>query len=206
MKTPKSYSDFTLEHLRVMFGITNKESVLNLLQYSIEPSAWLVETLSYSRALRINTEKARSELLITPILMELAQQRAHTFQCFSGNTLDVDRKQALKGRCDFLLTKHLSLDISAPIIAIFEAKDDNIEHWYGQCGAEMLAARIFNEQRNEPITTIHGAVTNGRDWRFLRLEGAQLLIDNEIYSLAEIPKLLGVLHGLIDFYHTSSVF
>jgi hypothetical protein len=202
MKTPKSYSDFTLDHLRVMFDIENIETTLDLCKQPLEPSSWLLETFTYNKVLRINTEKARSELLISPILVEIARHRPKMFQCFSGNTLDVDVERSLKGRCDFLLTKKLSLDISAPIMAIFEAKDDNIEHWYGQCGAEMLAAKMFNEQHNEPVEIIHGAVTNGRDWRFLRLEGAQLLIDSDIYTLSDLPKLLGALQFLIDFYHT----
>jgi hypothetical protein len=73
----------------------------------------------------------------------------------------VDEEKALKGRCDFLLTKHLSINIVAPLIAMTEAKDQNVDNWYGQCGAEMFAARLFNEQKNEPYSIIHGAVTDG---------------------------------------------
>ena len=201
MKIPKSYSDFTLEHLRTMFGIRSKKSALNLGNVPVSPSAILPQILERNQQVPTNTEKAKSELLITPILVELATRNPERFTYFSGNTLNVDIAHALKGRCDFLLTKEVSLDISAPIIALFEAKDDSLDHWYGQCGAEMLAARIFNEQRNEPITIIHGAVTNGFTWQFLRLEGAQLLIDTEIYTLGDLPKLLGALEYLVDFYH-----
>jgi hypothetical protein len=201
LKKPRSYSDFTLDHLEQMFSIRSTMKDLRLSQVSLLPSEWLEATLSRNRTLPVNSEKAKSELLITPIIVEIATRTPQRFQCFSGNTLDVDVTQSLKGRCDFLLTKNLSVNISAPIIAIFEAKDDSLDHWYGQCGAEMYASRLFNEQRNEPITIIHGAVTNGFSWQFLRLEGAQLLIDKEIYALSDLPKLLGALQFLIDFYH-----
>ncbi len=201
LKKPRSYSDFTLEHLREMFGIRNRTQALVPGCTLLPPSAWLLTTLQMNRIAPMSSEKAKSELLITPVLVEMMNRNPSRFTCFSGTSLDVDAAQSLKGRCDFLLTRELSLDVSAPIIAVFEAKDDSLDHWYGQCGAEMLAARIFNEQRNEPITIIHGAVTNGFAWQFLRLEGAQLLIDTEIYSLSDLPKLLGVLQGLIDFYH-----
>lgn len=201
LKKPRSYSDYTLEHLQVLCGIQNTQQRLNLHRQDIEPSAWLQAALEKSMLISSNSEKAKSEFVIAPILMELAARNEQRFRCFSGNTLDVDKSRALRGRCDFLLTRNFSANISAPIIAIFEAKDDNIDHWYGQCGAEMLAARIFNEERNEPISIIHGAVTNGHTWRFLRLEDSLLTIDTELYTTDYIAKLLGTLQYLIDFYH-----
>jgi hypothetical protein len=202
LKKPRSYSDFTLEHLRELFGINNIKRPLNFVVKPIEPSAWLAAGIEKSKRVALNTEKAKSEVLVAPVLIEILTRNPDRCNYFSGNTLDVDAVHALKGRCDFLLTKEPSMDITAPIIAIFEAKDDNIEHWYGQCGAEMLAARIFNEERNEPITIIHGAVTNGTEWRFLRLDGLMLYIDSELYTLGEVSKLLGALEYLIDFYHS----
>jgi hypothetical protein len=201
LKKPRSYSDFTIEHLQEMFGIQNRKRPLRLFQSILEPSEILRAVLERNMLAPLNTEKAKSELLITPVLVEMMSRNPDRFTYFSGNTLDVVEEQSLKGRCDFLLTRSMSMNISAPIIAMFEAKDDSLDHWYGQCGAEMLAARIFNEQRNEPITIIHGAVTNGFTWQFLRLEGTQLLIDTEIYALSDLPKLLGVLQSLIDFYY-----
>jgi hypothetical protein len=65
----------------------------------------------------------------------------------------------------------------------------------------MFAARIFNEDRNEPIHIIHGAVTNGNAWRFVRLEGALLKIDTDIYTTDNLARLLGALQYLIDFYY-----
>jgi hypothetical protein len=201
LKKPRSYSDYTLEHLEEICGISNTLTPLNLHVPLVEPSPALLDTLSKGKLIPFNSEKAKSEFIIAPILIELAWRNEGRFRCFSGNTLDVDVKRFLRGRCDFLLTKGFAAHITAPIIAIFEAKDDNIDKWFGQCGAEMFAARVFNEDRNEPIHTIHGAVTNGNAWRFLRLQETLLSIDTDIYTTDNLPKLLGALQYLVDFYY-----
>jgi hypothetical protein len=199
-KKTRSYSDFTLDSLRQICGIDNSKTSLGLAKQQVQPSNLLVQILERNESLPINSEKARSELLITPVLIEWLFQNPNTFQYFSGNTFDVDAQKALKGRCDFLFTKHFSIDIVAPVVAMFEAKDDNVDNWYGQCGAEMVAARIFNEQKNEPYHIIYGAVTDGYEWVFLKLEENMLYIDRDRYYLRNLPELLGALQTVINFY------
>jgi hypothetical protein len=199
-KTPKSYSDYSLNDLRTICGIDNRKQNLSLLNDKKEPSTLLLQILEQNKVLPINSEKARSELLITPVLVEWLSQNPHQLQYFSGNTFDVEPTKALKGRCDFLFTKHFSMDIVAPVVAMFEAKDDNVDNWYGQCGAEMYSARLFNERNNEPYKTIYGAVTDGFEWVFLKLEDEVLLIDTERYYLRTLSELLGALQTIMDFY------
>jgi hypothetical protein len=199
-KKLRSYSDYTLDALREVCGIDNTKTKLSLLKQAVTPSECLLNTIERNQVLPINSEKARSELLITPVLVEWVSRNPKKLQYFSGNTFDVIPEKALKGRCDFLFTKHFSLNIVAPVVAMFEAKDDNVDNWYGQCGAEMYAARIFNEQKNEPYQIIYGAVTNGKEWIFLRLEENMLLIDSERYYLQDLPRLLGALQTIIEFY------
>lgn len=197
---PKSYSDFTLEHLQEMFGIQNKQVALHLPVQPFKISQWLTEVLEIALKLPRGTEKIKSEVFVTPILMALFEANPNQFQYFSGYSFDVDTKQALRGRCDFLLTKSLSAFIDTPVFGIFEAKDDSIEHWYGQCGAEMYASQLFNAQKGKPIDTIYGAVTNGLTWQFLRLQNADLQIDTQYYTLQNLPTLLGTLQGIVEFY------
>lgn len=197
---PSSYSDYTLEDLRAILGLDNTRKSLNLLQQNVPPSDFLITTIKRNQVLPINTEKARSELLITPILVEWISNNPQKLQYLSGNTFDVEPEKALKGRCDFLFTKHFSLDIVAPVVAIFEAKDDNVDNWYGQCGAEMYAARLFNQRKNEPYNIIYGAVTHGYEWVFLRLEEDSLFLDIDRYYLRNLSELLGALQTVMDFY------
>jgi|688.fasta_scaffold1407733_1 hypothetical protein len=90
LKKPRSYSDFTLAHLRELFGVENTESPLLLAKSPLEPSDWLLTTLEKSKLMSFNSEKAKSELLISPILIELLSRNERRFRCFSGNALDVD--------------------------------------------------------------------------------------------------------------------
>lgn len=199
-KKIRSYLDYTLTALQEVCEIDNTKTQLSLFKKAIKPSEWILKTLELNRVLPINSEKSRSELLITPVLVEWLSCNPKELQYFSGNTFDVVPEKALKGRCDFLFTKHFSLNIVAPVIAMFKAKDDNVDNWYRQCGAEMYAARIFNEQHNKPYRIIYGAVTDGYEWGFLRLEENLLLIDAERYYLADLPQLLGALQTILEFY------
>jgi hypothetical protein len=134
-KKIRSYSDYTLTALQEVCGIDNTKQDLALCQALIPPSELLQQILQRNKIVPVNSEKARAELLITPVLVEWLSRNPKKLQYFSGNTFDVLPEKALKGRCDFLFTKHFSLNIVAPVVAMFEAKDDNVDNWYGQCGA-----------------------------------------------------------------------
>jgi len=49
------------------------------------------------------------------------------------------------------------LYLSAPAIAIVEAKKEDIIGGLGQCIATLYAASIFNQRENNPIPCIYGA-------------------------------------------------
>lgn len=164
----------------------------------IEPSPWLVTTLNEFRplALSINTEKARSEFLIAPLLAEVRRRTEATL--FSGVEFNVEPKQGLSGFCDFLLS--LSSDpftLQAPVLTIVEAKREDIPSGLGQCAAEMVAAQIFNERKHNPIPIIYGAVTTGTNWRFLQLSEKTLRIEREERYLNGVASLLGVLIQIV---------
>jgi hypothetical protein len=74
-----------------------------------------------------------------------------------------------------------------------EAKNENIKAGLGQCIATMLAADLFNQQENTPEEVIYGAVTTGTDWKFLKLVGSKVYIDQSDYYIKEIDKILGIL-------------
>ena len=101
-------------------------------------------------ALAMNTEKARSELIIAPILMEAIRLARPPVSLFSGAAFDVDKEQGLNGACDYLITRSAErFFISQPLIAVVEAKKEDIVGGLGQCVAAMVAARIFNEREKE---------------------------------------------------------
>lgn len=192
-----AYSDFTLEKVQKAFGLTISDRV-NLFANipELESSNWLKETLDYNVpiALGSNTEKARSELIIAPILVELRKQLNSEIGLFSGIDFTVDPNRGLNGNCDFIISNSPQLLIlRAPAIMLVEAKKENINAGLGQCVAEMLAAQIFNQREGEEVTDIYGVVTTGEIWKFLKLTGELVQIDLVEYFLNNINKILGIL-------------
>jgi hypothetical protein len=196
-----AYSDFKLKELVKQFDLTlNENQDLFGGTTEVEPSetlrSWLIENSAL--AADINTEKARSELIIAPILLEVRRQLNYQIGLFSGSEFNVAPEKGLNGTCDFLLSLSPErLFISAPVIALVEAKKEDIRGGLGQCGAEMLAARLFNEQEGNNIPIIYGAVTSGTVWRFLKLDGNVIYIDPIEYYLRDVGKILGILLSAI---------
>ena len=196
-----SYSNFTIAKIRSEFGLEIKPRPGLFGDAPLRaPSAWLKDTLAFNLALATSndTEKARSELIVMPVLVELWRQAGQSFGLFSGRTFNVDRKLGLQGACDYLLSRAPSqFAIEAPVVVVVEAKNDNFGIGQPQCIAEMIAARIFNERAGTGITEIYGAVTIGSVWQFLRYRGNLVEISGEEYTAAQPDKLLGILWQMI---------
>ena len=159
-------------------------------------SPLLTEILKFNvpLALANHSEKARSEMIIAPILIDIKKQLPTKVALFSGVEFNVDSDKGLTGYCDFILSQSPEqLFIKAPVVMRVEAKNDNIKNGLGQCVAEMVAAQLFNQQEQNPITTIYGTVTTGTNWQFLKLTDHQVEIDLNEYYLSEIDKILGIL-------------
>jgi hypothetical protein len=196
-----AYSDFSLAKVSKTFELKILDAV-NMFSAipELESSNFLVETLLYTVPLAIssNTEKARSEMIIAPILIELRKQLNSEISFFSGIDFTIDPEKGLNGNCDFLISRSPELLIlTAPVIIIVEAKKENINGGLGQCVAEMLGARIFNEREGNDIPAIFGAVTSGTNWRFLKLKNQVIEIDLTEYYLRDVNKILGILANSI---------
>ena len=150
-------------------------------------------------ALAINTEKSRSEMIITPILLEFRDLAEPPISLFSGRPFNVDKEKGLMGACDFIISRSPEqLFIKAPVIMIVEAKNENIIRGIGQCVAEMYAARLFNEWGENDITTIYGAVTTGDHWKFLKLADGTVYVDLKEYYISNTGKILGILLNMMQ--------
>lgn len=197
-----AYSDFTLTSVKKKFNLTisDRENLFAEIP-ELKPSDYLQETLAYSvpYALASNTEKSRSEMIITPILLEITKKFNEQISLFSGVDFTIEPELGLNGTCDFLFSKSPEmLIINAPVLLIVEAKKENINGGLGQCIAEMYAAKIFNEREGNNINTIYGVVTTGEIWKFLQLEATTIKIDLGEYFLNNINKILGILASNIN--------
>lgn len=192
-----SYSDFTLSKVKKDFSITTAETERLFSQIApVQPSELLMLNLkeNLSLATAINTEKARSELIIMPVLTEVRRILKGQVSLFSGAEFNVDLEQGLNDTCDFILARSPEqFFITKPVITIVEAKRENIPSGLGQCIATMIAARQFNEQEGEPIDIIYGVVTTGTDWKFLKLIQQVAYIDSSDYFISEVDRILGIL-------------
>ncbi|HEY9599430.1 MAG TPA: hypothetical protein V6D33_17335 [Cyanophyceae cyanobacterium] len=191
------FSNFTLGKVKSDFSITTIETEILFPQITpVSPSELLTQNLkeNLSLATAINTEKARSELIIMPVLTEVRRSLRGKVSLFSGADFNVDIERGLNGTCDFILTRSAEqYFITKPVITIVEAKRENIPSGLGQCIATMIAAKQFNEQEGDPVDTIYGVVTTGTDWKFLKLVQQNAYIDSSDYFISEVDKILGIL-------------
>lgn len=199
-----AYSNFTLAKVKEDFGLTVDETQ-NLFAdvEAVKPSDILSVTLQeyIPLATAIATEKARSEFLIAPILSEVRRLLNYQISLFSGTDFNVDIEKGLIGYCDFLLSaSREQFFISAPVITIVEAKNENIIGGLGQCVAEMIAAQIFNQRQGIDIPIIYGVVTSGTAWRFLTLNETNVCIDLVEYYINQVDKILGIILKQIQAY------
>ncbi|MBD2202197.1 hypothetical protein H6G33_11235 [Calothrix sp. FACHB-1219] len=196
------YSDFTLRRVKQDFHLTIIEQptfIDNL--PSIAPSNFLASFLEkyLPLALALNTEKARSEMLICPILLEVKEILQQQISLFSGNDFTIDSSIGLSGVCDFLISRSPEqLFIEAPAVVVVEAKREDLNSGLGQCVAEMIAVQRFNEQSDRTIPVIYGTVTTGDRWKFLKLENHTVTIGLLEYTIPPVEKILGILVSFVS--------
>ena len=196
-----AYSNFTLETVREAFDIQEVD-IAGLFSDSepMAPSELLTAVLERNipLATAIGTEKAKSEMIVADVLVELREQLNLSISLFSGIDFNVDDESGLAGVCDFLISlSPVQFVLEAPVIVLVEAKKDDLEIGLGQCVAEMVAAQYFNAEKGNDIRRIYGATTSGREWRFLKLEGKKLHIDMAVYQIAQCDKILGILANMV---------
>ncbi len=157
-------SRLKLNDLLTRFSLSESREILFQKITPSSVSDWLKQTLNLAKNIPLISEKVRSEVIVMPILMELAKQNKHSFSIYSGATLDVE--DDLKGECDFILSKQPNTyQIKAPIFALIEAKDNDIHQGIPQCVAQMIGARLFNEKHNNDTRKVYGCVTTAEVWQ-----------------------------------------
>ena len=198
-----SYSDFTIKQVQKDFDleIIEKSGIFSEIK-PVKISDYFTMTLEENipLAVSINTEKARSELLIANVLIEIRKQFDRKISFFSGVEFTVDKTKNLNGFCDFIISLSAEqLFVKSPVITIVEAKNENIMGGLGQCIAEMIAAKIFNEQEGHPIPIIYGTITTGIFWKFIKLQDNRIFIDLRDYSIEDNSgRILAILAAMVE--------
>lgn len=196
-----AYRDFTLEQVLDRFGLDLTTADLFGSVPAAPVRAEFADTLAFGLpvARGVATEKAKSEYIIAPLLLEAARRAATRFGIFPGVQFNVAPDEGLTGYCDFLVSRDPTpFVLRAPLLAVVEAKNDILRDGYGQCAAEMIAAQRFNTAAPAPETgPVYGAVTSGSAWQFLRLDGTTLTLDPDEVYISDPGKIIAILLAIV---------
>ena len=197
-----AYSDFTNKQLEKDFGIHFKRADLFSNISPVEPSQPLLDSLAIAKLFNLNTEKAKSEAIIFPIMAEVKRNNKDKISIFSGESIEADINKGLSGECDFIITADPELiSLETPIISIIEAKRNSADIGLAQYSAQLIGARLIHEQQGKQISYLYGCISNADDWQFIKLDGSIVYLDSRKYYLIELPLILGIFQNIIDEYY-----
>ncbi len=191
-----AFSNFHYPDVLATFSLREDSADLFAEAPSLAPSEPLRGVMPTNRELAslMNSEKARSELLVAPLLSELWGRFPRRLNMHSGVEFLADPEAELTGFVDFIVCRGPQLPrISPPVLVAFEAKRDSIIDGYGQCIAAMVGAQRYNRRAGLSIDPLYGCVTTGSVWKFLRLSGTLVTFDGPEYNQQQLDRLLGIL-------------
>ncbi len=195
------YSKYrNLKDVTKKFGLSATQEDLFLPTIpNVFPSSWLVETLQMAKIVPLINEKVKSERIVSPILIDIANFFKDKVTLFSGEKLEVNALENLSGECDFFFTLiPRSPYLEAPIISLVEAKNDDMDYGIAQCAAQLYGTKLYNELDGQNIPILYGCTTDGIEWKFMRFENNIFYIDTKIYT--DLKEILGVWHHIIKSY------
>jgi hypothetical protein len=169
-------------------GFQVKELVMPIadLQFS-EPISVLRNQLERRRLrVRLTSEMARRETLISPVLMEVAE--------LTGAILNIEYpievNAFLSGDLDYYLE-------SDHRVLVVEAKQADLTQGFNQLAAELIALDQWIEL-SDPI--LYGAVTTGDIWQFGTFDREQRIITQDVmlYRVpTDLETLIRILVGIL---------
>jgi hypothetical protein len=196
-----AFGDFKYPDVLAQFGL-NFNSTEDLFPgvAPCAPTGVLNEQLKMTAGLAatINTEKARSEWMVAPVLADFWSRYHGQIGLYSGVAFNADPDAGLNGFCDYLISRSpQQMVIAPPVLVAFEAKNESIMGGLGQCIAAMVGAQRFNRRQNAPSDPIYGCVTSGTAWRFLKLSNQTVTLGINEYLISQTDQLLGILMHIV---------
>jgi hypothetical protein len=142
-----------------------------------------------------NSEYAICENLIYPILKEVWKSYRGKFLIWSHQFLNSGGD--LSGFPEYVIAQRSPFGkvvFDKPYLLLVEAKQDKFDAGWGQCLAEMIAARQLNEQS----IIVHGIVSNGNSWEFGELEDNSFVRNVRTYGIQELDQLFGAINFIFQ--------
>lgn len=139
----------------------------------------------------LESEMARRETLIAPVLLEVA--RIAEAKVKIEFPLDVSRQ--LKGSLDYLL--HTKSDF-----LVVEAKNEDLYRGFKQLAVELIALEKW--LNDSELNYLYGAVSTGNTWQFGKLDvkNKKIVQDLNIYTIPrQLEELMKILIGILERKH-----
>jgi hypothetical protein len=196
-----AFSDFKYPDVLTEFGLTYeppRDLFPGVPPVPVRPATAAVVRVTAPLATMLNTEKARSEWIIAPLLADLWDRYHGRVGLYSGHPFPADPDAGLTGACDFLFSRSpQQLFVTPPAVVVVEAKNESIPGGMGQCVAEMVGAQRFNRRHGVVIDPVYGCVTTGSVWRFARLAGSTFTLDLYEHGIDAADRILGILASVL---------
>ncbi|MDJ0515977.1 MAG: hypothetical protein QNJ74_06810 [Trichodesmium sp. MO_231.B1] len=170
--------DYNFQRARLSLPTSNRQlERLSELRQRIEETLPLVS---------LSSEAARREILIAPVLLEVARY----CQCQLRIEYPLNVNERLKGSLDYFLQSNYQL-------LVIEAKHEDMTRGFTQLAVELIALSEWEPEQD----LIFGCVTMGELWIFGILDKKQRLIQQNIDSLrvpGDVEVLVDVLVGILE--------
>ena len=137
--------------------------------------------------INLNSEAAKREFLIAPILFEIAKETDSKINL--EYPINVDEK--LSGYLDYLIQSKQEL-------IVIEAKKGDIDKGFNQLAAELIALDKYEEE--EGGECLYGAITIGEMWKFSILDRKSKHITKDIHNYTipdNVEQIFAILMGII---------
>ena len=169
---------YSLEVLQLPTSAScNVESVNNLKRnyYNVLPK------------ISLNSETAKREFLIAPVLFELAKETDSKINV----EYPIDVSELLSGYLDYLIRYKQEL-------IVIEAKKGDIDRGFNQLAAELIALDQYEEEGG---SILYGVVTIGEMWVFSMLDRKNKKITRDMHNYTipeDVENIFRILVGIIE--------
>lgn len=182
----QNYSAMTLEEAMQLVG-RDTLTAWHLDAPPRLPSDTLREILSRFEYFDLQGSEPAKTLLIDALFVEIVPLHKK-LKVWKEAILNTD---TTTGVADYVIAPKLAY-MTTPLLCVAEAKKDDFPKGRIQCLAEMAACRWNNQQRGLDVE-VYGIVSNGQVWQFYQLTRANDLLESTLYTVDDLPSLLGAL-------------
>ncbi len=135
----------------------------------------------------LNSETAKREFLIAPVLFELAKETDSKINV----EYPIDVSELLSGYLDYLIRYKQEL-------IVIEAKKGDIDKGFNQLAAELIALDQYEEEGG---SILYGVVTIGEMWVFSMLDRKNKKITRDMHNYTipeDVEDIFRILVGIIE--------